>query len=430
MPPASATLRSPRLMVTGLFVLALALRLGYCIYSRSLGQSPPELYREYVLVGQRLLEHGVFDTPLLVHFVQPTPSAVLPPVYAGIVAAAYGLFGIESWSATTALQLINVLATAALVPLAYDTARRLGGRRAAWAAALLTTFDPAQVYFASFIWDTGLFALAVGAILWHTVRRAGPTARGWTCFAYGLALGALALLNPALTIAYPVLVLWLLMRGGRPPWLTLVRRIGLVIAGWCLVIAPWTIRNALVFDRLIYIRNGLGLELRLGACPEADDSVSDVYNAQYPMRNRGEEERLRRAGELAYMQRCRQLACDAIQADPGRWLGLCGQRLCDFWAGTLFSQVGPGDSPLPRARLRLAVTILYAGQTLLMLAALFLPRGRRRDAVALVVIALLFSLTYCVTHVSIRYRAPIQPVILTAAALALGRRPDTDTQPT
>lgn len=105
-----------------LIALAFGLRVGYCAARGTLGRSPERNYREYVVAGQRLLQHGTLVSPLIVADVDRTPSSLLPPIYVGLIATVYSLCGVETFAATLVLHLINAAATSLTVLLVFHAA--------------------------------------------------------------------------------------------------------------------------------------------------------------------------------------------------------------------------------------------------------------------------------------------------------------------
>lgn len=402
-----------------LVAVAFVLRLGYCAAMGDLGLSPEQRYREYVIAAQRLVERGTFESPLIQPPGDGRPSCLLPPAYVGVVACFYRLFGVESFVATLILQILNAVASSAAVVFVFLIARRLGGQRAGWAAFLLGTVNPLLVSFTAYIWDTNLFALGVTMALWLTLRLSDERPSGRRCFGFGLFLGGLALLNPALTLAYPLLVLWMLSRPGSLSLRRFAAGVGLSVLGWLLAMAPWTVRNYVQFHELVYVRGALGLELWLGVCPEADRDGSRIYQRWFPLNNRHEQMCIARLGERAYTKRRGEMAVAAIRADPGRWTRLIAVRAVDFWAGTVFTHVAPGQSWWPKSRRRAATMLFLFGEAILILIATLVRGLRVNGAGWMLAVVILFSGAYCLTHVQVRYRAPIEPVIVVLVAVVL-----------
>lgn len=411
-------------------MIALALRLGVLIATGQFGRSPSPDYREYVIAGQRFLESGTMLSPMIPEEAKPGPSAFLPPVYVAITAGAYGLFGVETFAATAFLQVLNALATTAAVAVVLAAARELAGQAAGWIAAILLACNPIVVGYVGFIWDTSLFVLAVAISVLFSIRLGRTSFRLLHFFAFGAWLGLLAHLNPALTLCYPLLAIGPLFAQTRKVGSMSRSTIGrhavlgcsMTVAGWLIVITPWTVRNHSEFGELMYVRTGFMHEIWLGVCPEAEDNPRDAFNRQFVLRN-PELQRIHVAlGERGYINECGRMAREAIAADPLRWFKLMGIRAVDFWAGTIRSHADPQTLLWwPRSPLRLAIALFALAEFALLLFGLMLrrpPPGLRR----LIGMAVVFSLTYIATQVQIRYRTPIEPILAMVIGLTMAGR--------
>lgn len=422
---ATLALHRNRRALVALFAIALSLRVGYMAARGTLGESPSleRGYREYVMAGQRLLRHGTITSPLILEDVDARPSALMPPAYVALVAGVYAALGVESRSATLALQLINAGATSLAVVFVFLIALELAGRRAAWIAALWAAINPTLIGFTDYIWDTSLFGLGVVLAVWFAAglvkfevrsskfeeaTRDMPSSRRWLIF--GAYLGLLALLNPALTLTYPLLVLWPFIRSGAK-----LRRaakiVALTVLGWAVILTPWTVRNYVHFDNLIYVRGGLGMELWLGSCPEADAQGAPVFQAQFPLNNLAIQEHVVRVGEEAFIQECGEKARSAISADQWRFARLCTIRLADFLLGTSFSHAAPATNSSARFTIRDGITAFLLIETVLVAFLLIFSKLSSRDTALLAGMVLSFSLIYCLTHAQVRFRAPIEPIL-------------------
>lgn len=403
-----------------LAILAFALRIVSCWAWGSLGRSP-DTYREYVHSGSRLAAHGVITSPLILEDVSLEPSNMLPPAYTVVVSGVYALLGEETTAATLTLQLLNALATSIAVLLAFGIARRLCDSRAGWLAAIWVSMNPVVLGYTGLIWDTSVFIFAVCLVLWVLLKLADRPDDWKRQIGFGVLLGAVAHVNPALTIAYPLLVLWMLMRKGNRSAALIVRGVLLTTMGWLVAVTPWTMRNYHHFGELSYIRSSLGLVFWLGACPEAHSNPAEVYAAWYPMQNEDQQRILLETGEQAYFKEWSRMARTAIRDDFGGWLKLCGWRAIDYWTGTIFSHADPGDGGWPTNTLRAAGTVLMSLETLALIIGLLYVRHVGADLWWLVAIMLIFSIVYMLTHVQLRYRAPTEPLIAIVLAVVATR---------
>lgn len=133
--------------------------------------------------------------------------------------------------------------------------------------------------------------------------------------------------------------------------------------------------------------------------------------------------KLQSAGEAAYVRGCLDEAVSLVAAHPGRWVSACAWRYTAFWLGRPEWWRAPRSSAAPRAGLRaLATTGLAAARgAMVLLPALVgwagIVLGRWRASARLLgVLLAAYAVSYALTHVEARYRLPIEPALLAAAA--------------
>lgn len=338
-PTASTRTNHRRLAL--LVVVAFVLRIGYCLVRGTLGHAGPQ-YLEYASSAEGLLTHGTLTSPLITGAVSDQSSALMPPVYAIFVAGVYAIFGVGTFAATLVLQAVNAAATSLAVALVFGVARALASSRVAWLAAFIAAINPIVLGFADYVWDTSLFSLGVITAVWLCVRLSTESERIGRWIGFGFFLGALALLNPALTVAYPILVLWPVVCARGWKLRPIVQATVWAVFGWAIAIAPWTVRNYVQLGELVYVRSGLMLELWVGVCPEADSDGAAVYREQFPLLNDEVQSHIRAVGEAAYLKECGVQAAAAISAQPWRFVRLSGMRAADYWLGTVFTHARQG----------------------------------------------------------------------------------------
>lgn len=397
-------------------VIALAARVGYCIWT-----GPVTGHREYIIAATRLVEYKSLRSPLMVDAESAEVSGLLPPLYACWVAAIYGLLGAESCAANIVLKMFNALAGAFACGLTFKVAESLWSRRAGWLAGLIAALNPALIGFTNYIWDTCFFTLGVVLCVWVCILlRTGPV-RNSRFFWLGCLLGVVALVNPALTVTYPLLVLFPLWRRGASAR-TIWKPVLVAISGWLLVVTPWTIRHWVQLGSLSYVRTGLMLEVWLGATPEADAVGGDVYRNHFPLLNPGAARRVTEIGEKAYLKECGEMARRAIAADPARFAKLTFMRTIDHWLGTTLTHANTLQTVVPASRQRQLIMLVLAGEAFIVAAGFASGRLRTPQCWWLLSILVLFSLVYLVTHVQVRFRVPVEPLIAVLVAAALTQK--------
>jgi len=263
------------------------------------------------------------------------------------------------------------------------------------------------------IWDTALSVLLVAGLLWLTLRVAeSPGAAEW--IAYGLLWAVALLTNPAIGVGLPFLVGWAMARAqvsGHVSWV----RPALAVAVTVLCCMPWTVRNYRQFHRVIPVRSSLPFELWIG-----NNDIFDPHAVHGIQRITRYEEthRYSELGENGYLQEKREKALAFIRQNPALFLRLTLRRVLATWAGSEhpYDNFVQTDSTLVRVVLVLNVVL-----TLGTVAAIVLLFARKNVfAFPVAVFPLLYPMIYYLTHTSLRYRHPIDPllVLLTVFAVA------------
>ncbi len=346
-------------------------------------------------------------------FQQPTgPTAWLAPVYPFFLSCIFRLFGVFTVPSFYAAAIFNCVFSAMVCLPLFLLAERIGNRTSAWAAACIWAVFPSAILIPfEWIWDTSLSALLAITLLWRTFLLAENPQRGKFIF-YGLFWGFCLLTNPALGGVLPFLLLWLYLRirsqsPSASPNLVLAIVLALVV---CL---PWTIRNAVVFHRLIPVRSDLPFELWMGNNPIYDEHSREINRI-----TRYEQVHLyAQLGEARFLDEKGKAAREFIRTHPALCLRLAGRRAVAFWLGT----ATPWQDFL-RAGSRLVGSLfLWNAFTLLGTAGglLCVALSRRRWFLLVAAFPLAFPVVYYFTQVSLRLRHPCDPALALLMALAV-----------
>ena len=341
------------------------------------------------------------------------PTAWLTPVYPVLLAGIFRLFGIftlHSFCAAAALNIVFSVATCA--PL-YFAGKRIGGVAVGSVAAWLWVFFPSAIVIPfQWIWDTSLAALLAATILWATFAIAGSRRlRDWCV--YGLLWGLALLTNPALGSLLPFLLGWLLWRA-RPAERGYLARPALAAAIAILCCIPWTIRNEVVFHRFIPLRSNFPFELWMGNNEVFDDRSANI-NAR--ITRYGEARRYGQLGETAFMQEKWNLAAEFIRTHKRLELRLTWWRFKMFWLGSFHPLQDFQNADSEWIRAIFIVNFLTALGGAAGIAVMF--RRRSPFAFPAAAFVVVFPLVYYFAHASLRYRHPIDPVILLLAGVAV-----------
>jgi 4-amino-4-deoxy-L-arabinose transferase-like glycosyltransferase len=343
------------------------------------------------------------------------PTAWIAPVYTYLLAGIIKIFGVYTVRSFFAAALLNILFSAgACMPIFY-AGKRIAGLGTARAAAWLWALFPNSIIIPfEWVWDTCLSALLVAVLLLATLKLAeARRLRDW-CF-YGLLWGFALLTNPAVALLLPVFVLWAAHRirnhDLKSDWLT---RPALATGVALLCCVPWTVRNYIAFHSLIPIRSNFAFELYVGN--------NENYDEQHRFRPGAitqDREILRyfRLGETAFMEEEKKKALAFLVAHPRIELWLVSERMVDFWMGTATPLATFRQVELPW--LRMILLCNFAAPLGALAGAAVLLLRKNEYAVPVISVPVVFPLLYYVTHTSLRYRHPIDPVVLLLAAIGL-----------
>jgi dolichyl-phosphate-mannose-protein mannosyltransferase len=341
------------------------------------------------------------------------PTAWLTPVYPLLVAGVFRTFGILSAKSFFVVVFLNALFSSfACIPI-FSVGKRMGGLGVASGAAWLWALYPNAVMMPfEWVWDTSLAALLGAVLLWATLQLAdSPQRAGYWC-AYGLLWGFTLMTNPSLGLLLPFLLGWAAFRSRRAAKLSVWKpALAAGIAILCCV--PWTVRNYVVFHKFVPLRSNFPLELYIG-----NNNNYATRQFVWPPKITKERELLRyfRLGETAFMEEEQRKAMEFIRAHPGIAIKLIGEKFVSFWTGVAepVQVFRTTDSLLIRTLI--VCNTLAALGALLGIGVLFVKRNPYAGPAA--IYPLVFPWLYYVTHPNLRYRHPIDPVILLLAAVA------------
>jgi hypothetical protein len=347
-------------------------------------------------------------------FRKPTgPTAWLAPVYPILLSVVFRIFGAMTVASFFVAVLLNALFSAAATFPLFAVARRLGGLGVAAASGWAWVFLPAGVLMPfEWIWDTSLSVLLVAGLLWLTLR-ISESAGVSEWIAYGL-LWALALLtNPAIGVGLPFLLGWAMAHAQRSAHVSWARP-ALTVAVIILCCLPWTVRNYRQFHRVIPVRSSLPFELWIG-----NNDIFDPHAVHGIQRITRYEEthRYSELGENGYLQEKHEKALAFIRRNPALFLRLTLRRTVGTWAGSEhpYDDFVRTDSTLARVILALNLVL-----TLGTVAAIILLFARKNGfAFPVAVFPLFYPVIFYLTHTSLRYRHPIDPLLVLLTVFAV-----------
>jgi 4-amino-4-deoxy-L-arabinose transferase-like glycosyltransferase len=425
-------LRKPLLTI---IVISVLLRVAAALYLGNTVQDNPGIFDQisYHNLALRVVAGHGFS---FAHNWWPATAAGAPTahwsfLYTLYLAAVYALFGPHPVVA----RLIQAVAVGVLMPwLLYRIGCRLlpgqptrqpggawlpgsvQGKSLGLAAAAITAVYIYFVYYAAALITESFYIVA---LLWtfdlslQISQAARERSRQWLLL--GLALAIAVLLRQLVLLVIPFLLLWLWWVARPRP-----ARLLLPLLVVCLAILPWTIRNYLAFDQFVLLNTNAGFAFYWGNHAIHGSRFVPILTPEMGSYYSLIPTELLHLDEAALDRALLERALASIAADPGRFLLLSLSRIPHyfvFWpspaSGTIsnLSRVGSFGLFLPFMLYGLFLSWRYASGSLL---------ARSRSPFFLLY---LFVAVYTAIHVFtwtlIRYRLPVDAVLLLFAGLAL-----------
>ena len=360
---------------------------------------------EVVQVARSIVLGNGFGNP--VPGVSTGPTAWLCPVYAYIVAGVSKLTGVHTLTSTVILVCLNCIFVALTVFPIYAIARRTFGVATAVAAGWLWVVLPTAWNIPMrFVWDSTLNALSLAAIFWATLAVLGQRRlRMWILYGTLWALGAL--INASILSLAPFFFAWLLRKLRREPLLQW-QLVATAALAFVLGVAPWTVRNYLVFGKFIPIRSNFGLVLWMGN----HEGGSGFDGTLSPFWNREQAALYQQMGEVAYMKEKKHEAMAYIASHPAATIKLGLHNAWTFWVNVTDPMANPWRGRQPASADLVPNAIVIAGA---LLGAWLMLRWRNPAAFLYSAVLIFFPIVHYLTRPALRFRFTIEPLLAVLA---------------
>ncbi len=343
-----------RLWLIGILLLGWALRIYFWWQGSRSGVVPPasdeeEYYRGAVHIFKEL---GYYDRGQWLR--GPLPSLLLAVCFF----LAGGIY------LAPALLMQALFSGLAVLPIARVARSYTQSRRAGIVAGLLAALYIPHAVMASQMMSEPAAILTIALCFFCLERWRAGKGRWWLFWA-GVALSGFTLAR-AMGLYAQVLVLvwvWWRVRTLRQ----VVRLSGLFMLGFWLVLAPWSIRNTLVFGRVVLVDTNAGFTFWSGTDePQGHEPLQVLWNETVP--NLADKQALEFSQGIANIRR-----------DPAAWLLASRSKVGALWelrvrlliANGLQSLL-PATNSVPLTLIADAMYLLIAASTILYLA--FMPQ--------------------------------------------------------
>jgi hypothetical protein len=340
------------------------------------------------------------------------PTCYSVPIYPLIIAAAYRFVGASH--AVLALLTVNSLSFGVIAAGVFRLGRFYVSSLAGWLSAMFLAVHPVLFYFVTDWWDSYV-ALVIFVGLIVAVAQTPPR-RLLGCALLGATMGVLSLTNPSYALSYPLLVLIALRRQN---WWHHFSGIAVCLAGFVVVLTPWTIRNALVFDRFIPLRGGAGYYLWLGNQPSATGWLEGDMLLAGPAVNHAERALILKMGEPSYFDLCDSRMKQEYRDAPGPFWLRSAKRFCFLF----MSDPTKAYLPFPMMRdvrweqLYVDRVVLHGSVMLFGLAGLWMAWRLRLGCLWIFGAGMLAEIPFIFTFGSDRYNLPMRIILLFFTAI-------------
>lgn len=381
---------------------ALIFSLSFAFHMQTLMEIPskyliPNPDWELNAIAISLLKTGQFANP---YMVQTGPTAHLPPTYPALFALIYRLFGLTSQAGYVSLGFIAATNAAMYAMLPWLAGKLGAGKQAGLLGGIAGAF--------MLEWSLhgeGLTGILLGLILVAFLNRWNDSRKSSIKSLFlGLGIGATFHVQPALlsvVIGCIIFEIWW-QRGQRKLFITSSLGLGILLA--CI---PWGWRNYIAFNEIFFIRSNLGLELRMGnheGAAAAMEIMDITQPGLHPGSHLQEALKLKEMGEVNYMRHALNETMTWIQENPDEFLKLTFLRFLHWWFG-----------PLHKTTIAAYVTLLTI-LAFLGIRQIFTTLSPPQRTVILVPL-LTFPLIYYLVPYMIRYRMPINGILLILAGV-------------
>lgn len=403
-----------------IIVVAIALRVLVAFFMGDQVSDAPGTFDQisYDMVAQRVLNGFGFTvaTNWWPATLAGEPTAHWSYLYTLYLVGVYSLFGYHPLVA----RLIQAILGGIFMPwLIYRLGCRYFSQRIGLVAAGLIAFYAYFVYYAGALMTETFYIVA---ILWTLDLVGQLTALASTNrlngLWLGLALTTAVLLRQIFLLFVPILYLWLLWRSYhhqarsvRSMLLTL----GMASAVLVLSIAPWTYRNYQAFEgQFVLLNTNAGFAFFWGNHPIHGYNFDSLLPATGPSSYQALiPSDLRELNEAALDRALLQRGLAFVQADPVRYVILSMSRLKDYFMFWPSSESGLASNMSRLVSFGVLWPFMLYGFIISLRPSLLF------DALILYLFVLTYTIIHLLSWALIRYRLPVDAVLLLYASAAI-----------
>jgi 4-amino-4-deoxy-L-arabinose transferase-like glycosyltransferase len=343
-----------------------------------------------------------------------TPTAFRPPGYPLLLASTYAVFG----DSKTPMRIFQVIADALSCLLLFSIGKKMFSEKVGLAAAAILSLFPIQVLYVSHLMTETIFTTVLLLIVWAVISEKNEQPSPRESILLGVLTGIGVLIRPTAALMPLVIVLYRWKKG--TPFRANMRSLVVVAAVAFAAVSPWVVRNYAEFHRASLTSNA-GINFWIGnhsgangaySFPEKDNpllAVTDDFDRS----------------DIGF-----KLGIEFIRSHPLEYFLVEGKKIAHFFAadywllttmaykvewanapntGTVFSQLSIEDI--------LILHLPFIAVILLGTFGLVCPAERdEKKLFFLRALILYWIAVHLIFYADARYRFPIVPIFILAAA--------------
>ena len=336
--------------------------------------------------------------------------SVRAPLFPALLALSLGGFG----NSFTQLFIICCILGTLVVYLGYLLSLWIwNDRAAAVATACILGFYPGLVIYSALLQTETLYIVFFLAALLLALR-VDENASTMAVIALGVVAGLATLTRAVFIGFFPILLgtMWVVRKvRGR----NVLRPIMGAFAVFCLVLAPWTVRNAIIHKAFVPVSTVTGSSLLIGNNPFSRGTPQLPPEYEQWKRARAREHGVDSLEALPELQRSaveRDIAVEYMVSHPGRVAILAARKMFVFWV-----------YPITQSATDHAIQGVAVGADIVLLSFAvigFVAAYREKSRLAPIFVALMFfTLVQLVMHAEARYRLPLIPLLSVIGGLGI-----------
>ncbi len=333
-----------------------------------------------------------------------TPTASIEPGYPVILALIFMLTGPSTGGVYFLNSIFALLGAFSL----FVMVRENWGEKQALLAALIWSVYPYYVYYSAYAMTDMIHISLLPVIALLTMRSVSKVRAG---FAAGISTGMLFLARSTAIFLLPVQIIWLFI---RKRWKAALA----VLFGFILCCVPWVVRNQRAFGSpvLMPTKGSLNLWMRNSPSLLAIEGIHIPDFIGNGIKRRELLEYPSMEGLDTELERSHLIMTRAVQfivSNPGLFAYLAVVRACHF--------LSPIGGTVNNAAAKLTGILIYFPMLLIAMREAF---RRRRDSriIYLGCIFLLYLGLHALAHGGVRYRLPVDMILMTLSSLFVGRK--------